>query len=97
MSRWRRLRAWQQAGIWRRLYEVLLAQVHGANQLDWSRAIIDSSSVRAVPGGKKTGPNPTDRRKAGSKHHVLSDAQGLPLAVILTGANAHDVTSQLVQ
>jgi len=45
--------------------------------------------------GKKTGPNPTDRRKAGSKHHVISDGQGIPLAVILTGANAHDVTQLL--
>jgi len=46
-------------------------------------------------GGAKVGPNPTDRRKAGSKHHVITDGNGIPLAVILTGANAHDVT-QLV-
>jgi len=45
--------------------------------------------------GKKTGPNPTDRRKAGSKHHILSDAQGVPLSVILTEANRHDVTQLL--
>jgi transposase len=41
---------------------------------------------------KKTGPNPTDRAKLGSKHHVLTDARGIPLVVRLTGANAHDVT-----
>lgn len=46
-------------------------------------------------GGAKTGPNPTDRRKAGSKHHLITDAQGVPLAAILSSANAHDVT-QLV-
>ncbi len=45
--------------------------------------------------GKKTGPNPTDRRKKGSKHHLLVDAQGIPVNVILTKANRHDVT-QLV-
>ncbi len=45
--------------------------------------------------GAQTGPNPTDRRKAGSKHHVLTDAQGIPLATTLTGANAHDVTQLL--
>ena len=45
--------------------------------------------------GKKTGPNPTDRRKAGSKHHLITDARGIPLAVILTSANAHDVTQLL--
>src|SRR5262249_43579757 len=37
--------------------------------------------------GKKTGPNPTDRRKAGSKHHVLTDADGIPLVATLTAAN----------
>jgi transposase len=42
--------------------------------------------------GEKTGPNPTDRRRAGSKHHLLTDAQGIPLSVILTEANRHDVT-----
>ena len=45
--------------------------------------------------GEKTGPNPTDRAKAGSKHHVITDAQGIPLAVRLTGANSHDVTQAL--
>jgi len=45
--------------------------------------------------GQKTGPNPTDRGKAGSKHHILTDAQGIPLCFTLTGANAHDVTQLL--
>src|SRR3569833_3884653 len=42
--------------------------------------------------GKKTGPNPTDRRKAGSKHHLVVDGNGTPLNVILTSANRHDST-----
>ena len=33
-----------------------------------------------------------DRRKSGSKHHVVVDAGGIPLATILTGANRHDLT-----
>jgi len=45
--------------------------------------------------GAKTGPNPTDRRKKGSKHHLVTDANGVPLAVKLTGANRHDVTQLL--
>lgn len=44
---------------------------------------------------KKGGPNPTDRRKTGSKHHVLTDARGLPLTARLTGANVNDVTELL--
>ena len=43
-------------------------------------------------GGKKTGPNPTDRRKAGSKHHLLTDAQGIPVVARLTAANRNDIT-----
>lgn len=41
-------------------------------------------------GGSLTGPNPVDRGKKGSKLHVLSDAQGIPLAVAMSGANMHD-------
>jgi transposase len=41
-------------------------------------------------GGDETGPNPTDRGKPGSKHHVLVDARGLPLAMQLGPANEHD-------
>ena len=63
-----------------------------ADRIDWSRAAIGSASVRAVGGGERTGPNPTDRRKRGSKHHVITDAKSLPLATKLTAANRHDVT-----
>src|SRR5688572_1906497 len=48
-----------------------------------------------VARGKKTGPNPTDRRKAGSKHHVLTDAQGIPLVARLTAANRNDISELL--
>src|SRR5258708_585609 len=41
--------------------------------------------------GDLTGPNPTDRAKLGTKRHVLTDGQGIPLAVTLTGANVHDM------
>ena len=95
MSCWRRWREWQAAGVWDALHHELLNRLRAADWIDWSRATVDSSSVRAVGGGEKTGPNPTDRRKPGSKHHILTDAHGLPLSETLTGANRHDVT-QLV-
>ncbi len=37
-------------------------------------------------------PQPVDRARPGSKHHVLTDGQGIPLAVSLTGGNRNDVT-----
>jgi transposase len=45
--------------------------------------------------GVKTGPNPTDRAKSGSKHHIITDANGIPLAATLTAANVADVTQLL--
>jgi transposase len=53
MTCWRRLHEWQQAGVWDRLHQVLLSRLREADRIDFSRAIADSSSVRAVHGGKK--------------------------------------------
>jgi putative transposase len=44
-----------------------------------------------LEGGKGTGPNPTDRRKRGTKRSLSTDAQGIPLAVAVEGANRHDM------
>ena len=41
------------------------------------------------------GPSPVDRARPGSKHHLLVDATGIPLAWTVTGGNRNDVT-QLV-
>jgi len=58
MTCWRRLREWQAAGVWQRLHAVLLAKLQGAGQIDWSRAVVDSASVRALKGGAKPGRIP---------------------------------------
>jgi len=50
MTCWRRLREWQEAGVWQRLHELLLAKLNEAELIDWSRAAIDSSRVRAFGG-----------------------------------------------
>ena len=53
MSCWRRLRDWQEAGVWEQLHEVLLGRLRAADRIDWSRVIVDSSSIRAVGSGQK--------------------------------------------
>jgi transposase len=53
MTCWRRLDAWNRSGVWQRLHELLLAELQGAGKLDWSRAVIDSSHVRAARRGPK--------------------------------------------
>ena len=47
---WRRLRDWQRAGVWQRLHQLLLDQLGRDGRLDWSRASLDSVSVRAKRG-----------------------------------------------
>ena len=49
-------RAWQQAGVWHRLHELLLAELHAADQLEWERAIADSSHLQAKKGAPKRVP-----------------------------------------
>jgi transposase len=56
MTCWRRLRDWQRAGVWRRLHRVLLDRLNAQGKIDWSRAVVDSTSVRALHGGKKRVP-----------------------------------------
>lgn len=52
MSCWRRLCDWQAAGVWDEPHEVLLARLRAADQIDRSRVIVDSSSIRAVGAGQ---------------------------------------------
>lgn len=72
MTCWRRLRDWQAAGVWQRLHEVLLARLQAANRIDWSRAVVDSASVRAVGGAKK--PDPIRRIAARRARNTTSSA-----------------------
>ncbi|MEU1573352.1 IS5 family transposase [Streptomyces collinus] len=94
MTCWRRLRDWNEAGVWQRLHEVLLAELNAAAKLDWSRCVVDSAR-QGPKRGVHTGPSPVDRGRAGSKHHLITDGQGTPLAVLLTGGNRNDVTQLL--
>src|SRR4051812_49502852 len=89
------LAAWQRAGVWDALHRILLDELGDQGLIDWSRALIDGATSKAPEGGELTGPNPTDRRKKGSKHHVITDAGGVPPATELTGAQRHDTTQLL--
>jgi hypothetical protein len=86
------LQSENKSAVIRSRWRVQLPRVRGARPgfALKQTASVDSVSVRAKRGGEQTGPNPTDRGKAGSKDHFLVDRQGLPLAVQLTAANVHD-------
>lgn len=50
---WRRLVRWQRSGVWARLHAALLTELHRRGELDLTRAVVDSASLRALRGGKK--------------------------------------------
>jgi transposase len=91
----RRLRAWEELGVWDRLHADLLGPLKRAGQLDTATAIVDGVLVRAFGGGEETGPSPVDRRKGGTKHTLLVDRHGVPPAIRTAGANASDHTQIL--
>ena len=77
---WRRLRDWQQAGVWDR------AAPHAARSAGRSRPHRLEPGVSGLgqhpgqKGGDAVGPNPTDRGKPGTKRHIVVDRAGIPLA-----------------
>src|SRR6516164_4470816 len=66
MTAWRRLRDWQRAGVWEKLHQLLLAELHAADQLQWERAIADSSHLQAKKGARKRVPAPSIAAAAGA-------------------------------
>lgn len=91
----RRLRAWEAKGIWDRLHMHLLTLLRKTGHLDLHTAIVDSVIVRAFGGGEETGPSPVDRAKPGSKHTLMVDRHGTPLAIRTARANDSDHTQIL--
>ncbi len=86
----RRLDDWGATALLRRVHRALIRMVRaGPETASWD-VVVDSCSVRAKHGGELTGPNPTDRGKAGTKYHVVVATDGLPLGVIPSAANIHD-------
>src|SRR5919204_2612440 len=88
----RRLRDWSATALLRRVHAVLVRMVRSgpeAAAAAWD-VVVDSCSVRAKRGGELTGPNPTDRGKAGTKYHVVVATDGLPLGAVPSAANVHD-------
>jgi Transposase DDE domain len=88
---WRRLTEWADAGVFDRLHLEVLDRLGEQGRLDWSRASVDTMSVRAGA-GDQVGANPVDRGKPGSKLHLVCDGGGLPLTAAVTAANTNDTT-----
>jgi len=85
-----RFQRWVSSGIWAKLYKRMLQVYDRLRKIQWKWQSLDSKSVPAPLGGEKTGKNPTDRGKLGSKWHYLVDQRGAPLSIVISAANVHD-------
>jgi transposase len=92
MTCWRRLRDWSRAGVWEKLQHELLNRLRDAEK----DRLVESRHGRfhcaGEKGGAKTGPTPTNRGKPGTKRHLVTERQGIPLAELTTAANVHETT-----
>jgi hypothetical protein len=84
----RRLQDWAEGNLLQRVHAVLVAMLRGHPDL-----ILDSCSVRAKRGGDLIGPNPTDRGKQGTKYHLATTGDGVPVACAVTAANVNGLPS----
>ncbi len=86
---------WVEQGIFERMWELALHEYREMRGISWKHQSLDTAMVKAPLGGMKTGRNPTDRGKLGSKRSVLVDGRGVPLSCEIAAANVHD--AQIVQ
>lgn len=81
---------WVSAGVFRRMWQAGLAEYDEVKGIAWKWQAADGTQTKAPLGGEKTGPNPTDRGKSGTKRSLLVDERGVPLAMVVSGANTPD-------
>lgn len=81
---------WVRAGVFKRMWQAGLGEYDDLKGIDWKWQAADGAMTKAPLGGENTGKNPTDRGKSGSKRSLLVNAQGLPLAIVTSGANTPD-------
>ncbi len=71
----------------------LLKTYDSKKGIKWTWQSIDSTSIKSPFRGAMTGSNPTDRSKLGTKRHILTDKNGIPLSAVMSSASTHDIKS----
>jgi len=90
-SAYRRFREWLAADVFKKFWDQELIKYDELRGIEWSFCSMDGAITKAPLGGELTGPNPTDRAKSGTKRSLLTDAHGIPLSIVVAGANRHDM------
>jgi putative transposase len=82
---------WQERGVFQEMWKRGLLMLEERNLLDLYWQSVDGSLCKARLGGDNTGANPTDRAKMGTKKSAIVEGNGIPLGLVLEGANVHDI------
>ena len=85
-----RFQEWEKQGVFKALWQAGLEEYDEVKGIQWEWQAVDGVMTKAPFGKGATGPNPTDRAKTGTKRSLLTDGAGIPLAIIVDGANRHD-------
>jgi putative transposase len=86
-----RFQEWEQAGFFKALWQAGLLAYDELTGIEWEWQAVDGVMTKAPFGRAATSKNPTDRGKQGVKRSLLTDGAGIPLAVVVDGANRHDM------
>jgi len=86
----RTFQKWERLGVFPQIWAALVETGEELGAVNWEWQAADGMMGKARLGGDQIGPNPTDRGKKGTKRSVLVEADGGPLAVVISGANVHD-------
>lgn len=86
-----RFQEWEQKGFFKALWQMGLTEYDEVQGIEWEWQSVDGAMTKAPFGSAATGANPTDRGKRGVKRSLLTDGTGIPLAIVVDGANRHDV------
>jgi len=84
------LARWAETAVLAKVHVLLVSMLRGHPDLILDRLDVYVQPVRAKRGGDLTGPNPTDRGKRGTKYHIGTDGDGVPVACAVTAANVND-------
>lgn len=82
---------WREIGIFEKIWQLALDEYDELIGLDWRWQSVDGAMTKAPLGGESTGRNPTDRGKQGTKRSLMTEADGVPVGLVVDAANVHDI------
>jgi transposase len=89
---YRRMVDWQETGVWERLHALLLSELRAAGEIDWSRAVADSSHVQAKKGVPQRVRARLIEPETARSTTFWSTQAGSRVPGRVTGGNRNDVT-----